>query len=104
MKCKIKSSGEIVDVFGWSFDGSYTNYIDENGIRTSSELNYYNEFEPVVEDNIDWEKRRYEIAKALLQGILSNSTIDITIINSKDYSDMACDFADDLIKQLKSKW
>lgn len=98
MKCKIKSSGEIVDVINWSINGGYTDYIDKDGIKVSSLLNYYKDFEPIVEDNIDWEQRRYELAKSAMHGILSNSRLEGIDANKE-----AILFADDMIKQLKEK-
>ena len=99
MKCRKKSSGEIVDVINWSIDGAYTNYIDKDGCEVSSLLNYYKDFEPIVEDNIDWEQRRYEIAKDISCAYLqahSNIPFD-------DISKVSIEFSDKLIKQLKEK-
>lgn len=98
MKCKIKSSGEIVDVIGWRIDGAYTDYV-KDGIEIKSILNYYKDFEPIVEDNIDWEHRRYEIAKDISCAYLqahSNIPFD-------DISKVSVEFSDKLIKQLKAR-
>lgn len=103
MKCKIKSSGEIVDVIGWRIDGAYTDYV-KDGIEIKSILNYYKDFEPIVENNIDWEQRRYELARVAMQGILSNP--DLTDKGWDGIPSMikACIcYADELIKQLKEK-
>lgn len=78
MKAKIRKTGEIVDVI--SYSGSTirnecidkVSYIDSKGVEHDREtLNYYWDFEQidVKEDNfpkIDWEQRRYEIAKEML--------------------------------------
>ena len=99
MKCRIKSSGEIVDVIGWSFDGSWTHYVDINGIDTTDGLDYYKNFEPIVEDNIDWEHRRYEIAKDISCAYLqAHSNIPFY-----DISKVSVEFYDKLIKQLKAR-
>lgn len=98
MKCRIKSSGEIVDVISWGFDCSWTNYV-KDGIEIKSTLNYYKDFEPIVENNIDWEHRRYEIAKDISCAYLqahSNIPFD-------DISKVSVEFSDKLIKQLKEK-
>lgn len=50
--------------------------------------------------NIDWEQRRYEIAKAAMQGLLSNSTNDDVIEN---YVNVSVKLADALIEELKKK-
>ena len=59
MKAKIKATGEIVKVEDLYDDG--TALVQGTYIKIS-ELNFF--------DNIDWEQRRYEIAKETLQGIL----------------------------------
>lgn len=54
---------------------------------------------------IDWEQRRYEIAKDALVGIISGESIpgtDPFHYIDKDVS-RAIEYADELIKQLKSK-
>ena len=57
------------------------------------------------EDNIDWEQRRYEIAKEVVNGLLAAPVVDgITPIPSMD--DIARDavkIADYLIKELKKE-
>lgn len=104
MKCRIKSSGEIVDVINWSINGGYTDYIDKDGIEVSSLLNYYINFEPIVEDNIDWEQRRYELARVAMQGILSNPDLTDKGWDGIPTMIKACIcYADELIKQLKEK-
>lgn len=47
---------------------------------------------------IDWEQRRYEIAKDTLAALLINPTRVYT-----SYSKVAVDYADALIKELKKK-
>lgn len=78
MKVKIRKTGEIVDIISCS--GSTigneciykVSYIDSKGVEHDREtLNYYWDFEQidVKEDNfpkIDWEQRRYEIAREIL--------------------------------------
>lgn len=49
---------------------------------------------------IDWEQRRYEIAKDALAALLSNRKIG-GVYDS--YSKVAVDYADALIKELKKK-
>ncbi|WP_337659598.1 hypothetical protein [Butyricimonas virosa] len=54
---------------------------------------------------IDWEQRRYEIAKDVLTGIIAEESIpgcDPFHYIDKDVS-RAIEYADELIKQLKSK-
>ena len=49
---------------------------------------------------IDWEQRRYEIAKDALAALLSNFTIGGVYAS---YSKVAVDYADALIEELKKK-
>ena len=49
---------------------------------------------------IDWEQRRYEIAKDALAALLSNPTIGGVYAS---YSKVAVDYADALIEELKKK-
>lgn len=87
MKAKIIKTGEIVDVISYSgstIRNEYidkVSYIDSKGVEHDREtLNYYWDFEQipdVKEDNfpkIDWEQRRYELAKAALVATLGSET------------------------------
>ena len=71
MKCRIKKTGEIIDVISLSCDTERkptdtVDYIDSKGVEYHNEkLNYYWDLEPIDISNIDWEQRRYEIAKSL---------------------------------------
>lgn len=49
---------------------------------------------------IDWEQRRYEIARCALTALLSNPTIGGVYAS---YSKVAVDYADALIEELKKK-
>ena len=55
------------------------------------------------EKAIDWEQRRYEIAKAAMQGRLSNQYGDV-LVGERDFEGVAVssvEFADALISELK---
>lgn len=69
MKAKIKSTGEIIDVISWSANGTYVCFINAHGEEEKREINYYKDLE--LFDSIDWEQRRYELAKAAMQAQLS---------------------------------
>lgn len=111
MRARNKKTNEIVDVIAYNCDICRCNtdnvtYIDSKGNEHDREqgLNFYWDFEPLDENpDIDWEQRRYEIAKAAMQGMLANSELvygndyTINIINA------AINYADSLIKQLKKK-
>lgn len=64
MKAKIKATGEIVEVEDLYDDGTA---LVKGRYFKVSELDFFDNFE-----TIDWEQRRYELAKAAMQGILSN--------------------------------
>lgn len=51
--------------------------------------------------SIDWEQRRYEIAKDMLAAIESNSNPQMFVGNPDEQVKWAIVFADELIKQLK---
>jgi hypothetical protein len=60
----------------------------------------------VVKSEIDWEQRRYEIAKEMLPQLYKRSfEVGISGISSEQVQGMLCagaiEFADELIKQLK---
>ena len=62
MKARIKSTGEIVEV---EDDGTA---LVKGGYFKVSKLDFFEDFE-----TIDWEQRRYEVAKSAMQGILSDN-------------------------------
>lgn len=115
MKARIRKTGEVVDVISFGGDiekrGPYdwVSYIDSEGKEHSVEksMNYYWDFERIPEVNtdfiqIDWEHRRYEIAKEAIRGVALNcdeftqSEIECTVKN-------ALSIADALIAALKKR-
>lgn len=94
MKATVKLTGEQIDVVpSGMMSISCASYKDKNGrMIPATALEF--------EKNIDWEQRRYEIAKAAMQGFLSDSTI----AGYKDGIAKTCiDIADGMIEQLKAK-
>ena len=69
MKARVKSTGEIINIADYA--RVTLDKCDSYG--SPIELSF-DEVEILQErsDNIDWEQRRYELAKAAMQGILSN--------------------------------
>ena len=71
MKAKIRKTGEIIDVISYSCNTKRestdcVSYIDSKGMEHPSEkLNYYWDLEKIDIPDIDWEQRRYEIAKSV---------------------------------------
>lgn len=52
------------------------------------------------EKKIDWEQRRYELAKAAMQGFCSNPHQQIMDADSNMVAEWSIGFADSLIKKL----
>lgn len=70
MKARIKQTGEIGDVLCWDDVGKTKLSILLKGNVCT--IPYQNIEIIQLESNIDWEQRRYELAKAAMQGILSD--------------------------------
>ena len=75
MKARIKSTGKIVEINDLYDDG--TALVNDKYFKVS-ELDFFSE-------TIDWEQRRYELAKAAMQGILSDNTIVGYASSEADY-------------------
>lgn len=55
------------------------------------------------EKKIDWEQRRYELAKAAMQGFCSNSQKQLINVDSSIMAKLSICFADALINKLKGE-
>lgn len=55
------------------------------------------------EKKIDWEQRRYELAKAAMQGFCSNPHEQVMSTSSNMTAQRSLSFADALIKKLKGE-
>lgn len=92
MKARIKETGEVIDVecCFYAKVGS-TDPIIPNGL-----------LEILKDDEtIDWEQRRYELAKAAMQGFCSNPHEQIMTADSSVVAGWSVGFADSLIWKLK---
>lgn len=109
MKAIIRKTGEIVDIVSYS-GGTVrcdildrVSYIDSKGIEHDREtLNYYWDFEQidVKEDafsKIDWEQRRYELAKAALVAMIGSETFSRGEVSA----DRIVGIAHNIIEELK---
>ena len=95
MKARIKSTGEIVEVEGLFDVGTA---LVKGRYFKVSELDFFDNFE-----TIDWEQRRYELAKSAMQGYCIALGIND---DSETYDDIAIGslrVADALINKLKGK-
>lgn len=125
MKAKIKETGEIIDVEPvFDYWGEFVCYergkIEDKTYETYSkyELDFdtkSKEFDPkdfykgatIVQDTIDWEQQRVEIAKSILSSIYLKDGVTIkdmqNISNGTWRERYAVSVADSLIKQLKGE-
>ena len=87
MKATIKATGEIVEIKDLYDDG--TALVGNMYIKVS-ELNFFSE-------NIDWEQRRYELAKDIIKAVMADDRGG----NSDAIAKYAVNCADALIKRLK---
>lgn len=115
MKKKIRKTGETVDVimftapYGTVRDDTrdFVDYIDSKGReRKSVPMNIYWDFEDVEDEltkGIDWEERRYEIAKTAIHAQLSGPIIPGVDPNPSipNLAKWAVNIADALISELK---
>lgn len=93
MKARIKSTGEIVEVEDLYDDG--TALVNGRYFKVS-ELDFFDNFE-----TIDWEQRRYEIAKSMMAAFLSNSCSNVYMNTYENQAQEAVKYADVLIEELK---
>ena len=96
MLAKLKNTGKVINVV--SYKGAsemWQNTENENELYHTLELEF-------PDSDMPSEKRmRYELAKAALQGILSNSHINMVDMTIKDSIYLAIECADEIIRQLK---
>ena len=103
MKAKVKDTGEVVDVKfavhpNPAVDETYWWCKDKQESYHKSELDF-------MESTIDWEQRRYEIAKNAMNSILTAPIIDGVNPNpsAEDVATYSVRLADALIKELKGE-
>lgn len=74
---------------------------DETMEEYTELINIANNYKNNVCTTIDWEHRRYEIAKAILTGYSSGEGFYSGIDRTKEHCERAIMYADELIRQLK---
>lgn len=87
MKARVKLTGETVNIKDLYDDGTA---LAGNMYIKVSELNFFSE-------NIDWEQRRYELAKDIIKIVIANDYG----VNSDVVAKYSLNCADALIKRLK---
>lgn len=99
MKARIKSTGEIGDVLCWDdVEKTKLSILLKGGVYA---IPYQNIEIIQLESSVDWEQRRYELAKSAMQGYCIALGIND---DSETYDDIAIGSlraADALIKKLK---
>ena len=92
MKARIKETGEIIDV--------ECRFYAKIG---STDPIIHNSLVEVLKDDeiIDWEQRRYEIAKSMMAAFLSNSCSNVYMNTYENQAQEAVKYADMLIDELK---
>lgn len=93
MKARNKKSNEIVDVYFDYFSGLWT------AKGNSDEKFAPNALELLEEKDIDWEERRYEIARQIMDSQLSCCGYERSMIEQSAKFSVEC--ADALIAELK---
>jgi len=95
MKARFKATGETVDVkpFG-TMNVSCSAYITEDGHKMPGTALEF-------EKEINWEQRRYELAKSAMQGVLSNPAFCNMQSKESITIKIAIVCADEMIKNLK---
>ena len=95
MKARIKATGAIVDVFYNAFSGLWT-------ARENTNIKYLEDnLEFLEEKDIDWEERRYEIAKAMMAALERHNNNVSGFKNLTQQAQFALECADALIAELK---
>ena len=99
MKAKVKATGRIVDVDFFPDKDYGTIWREKDGTGIGEYRNVELEFHKEDWNVINWEERRYEIAKAALNGLLASANPNQDI-NVKAYIKTSAELADELIKEL----
>lgn len=92
MKAKVIKTGEIVDVVRPPYERKFYR-------KDDSSIGYeYNELE-FIDDNIDWEQRRFVLVKAVVQGTMAKGMPKG--VQLEQYADACIVIADAVIAKLK---
>ena len=115
MKKRIRKTGEIVDVIDYHCatsvkpcDVDWVSYIDSFGVvhQCECDLNIYRDFEGVeyqLPAGIDWEQRRYEIAKDMMAVAERHNNETTGFKSPKQQAQYAIECADAIMAELKKR-
>lgn len=104
MKVIVKATGEVVDVqpnetnYGDIFSWTESSWVKtkrtfKNNELITSDINIFD----ILDSKIDWERRRYELAKTAMQGLLGY------IGDNEKLCKEAIMIADEMIRQLDTR-
>lgn len=97
MKARVKSTGVLVDVIPQlNINSQHSRdylYVCDNMVYRECELDFFNVGNLVI----DWEQRRYELAKDIIKIVIANDNG----VNSEAVAKYSLNCADALIKRLK---
>lgn len=97
MKARVKSTGVLVDVIPKTNTNALHSgdniYVCDNMVFRECELDFLN----LGNSAIDWEQRRYELAKDIIKVVIANDYG----VNSEAVAKYSLNCADALIKRLK---
>lgn len=95
MKVIVKDTGEIIEA-------EYERQSGFAGYRNKKTEYWYYDSQIKAYNDIDWEERRYELAKAAMQGYCANSLeYVVSSANHENIAEWSVSTADAVIKQLK---
>lgn len=94
MKVIVKETGEIIEA-------EYERQSGFAGYRNKKTEYWYYDSQIKAYNDIDWEERRYELAKAAMQGFCSNPHEQIMSADSNVVAEWSIGFADAMIEKLK---
>lgn len=94
MKVIVKETGEIIEA-------EYERQSGFAGYRNKKKEYWYYDSQIKAYNDIDWEQRRYELAKAAMQGFCSNPHEQIMSADSNVVAEWSIGFADAMIEKLK---
>lgn len=101
MRAKVLSTGETVDVINENISGTH---VKCKTYKEADKEVWYKKDEIVfISDYIDWEQRRYELAKSAMQGLLNATSVERFTLRIKPdaLAEAAIEYADAVIKKLR---
>lgn len=103
MKARVKATGVLIDVIpkaNINAQHSGDNlYVCDNMIFRERDLDFLN----IENSVINWEQRRYELAKTSMQGLLSNCSKECINMEVDQIAELSVMQADALVAELKKK-